>query len=78
MINNTSCWYCSIVYPKDYQKCPSCGRSNANDNLKAALEELNAIIDDETDDDPYCRCGNDPIEEEEFTGTCFGCGKELP
>jgi RNA polymerase subunit RPABC4/transcription elongation factor Spt4 len=36
MINNTSCWYCSVVYPKDWPKCPECNHPNANEDLKAA------------------------------------------
>ena len=32
---------------------------------------------EDVDDSPYCECGNDPIEEEEATGHCFSCGKEL-
>lgn len=30
------------------------------------------------DGDPYCQCGNDPYEEEEASGVCSSCGKELP
>jgi len=75
MINNTSCWYCSVVYPKDFPKCPECDHPNANEDLKAALRELYPLIGD---DDPYCQCGNDPIEEELGAETCFSCGNELP
>ena len=78
MINNTSCWYCSVVYPKDWPKCPECNHQNANEDLKAALRELFLVIGDETDDDPYCQCGNDPYEEEAASGKCASCGKELP
>lgn len=44
----------------------------------AALRELYPVIGDETDDDPYCQCGNDPYEEEAASGKCASCGKELP
>lgn len=37
------------------------------------------LHDDEQDDgDPYCQCGNAPCEEEEASGVCDSCGKELP
>ena len=52
--------------------------ANANEDLKAALRELYPVIGDETDDDPYCQCGNDPYEEEAASGKCASCGKELP
>lgn len=34
--------------------------------------------DPETMDlDPYCQCGEDPIEEELASNTCFACGRPL-
>ena len=49
MINNTSCWYCSTVYPKDMPQCPQCKKPNANEDLKAALRELYPAIGTEND-----------------------------
>ena len=33
--------------------------------------------DDIEDDSPYCECGNQPTEEEDASGICDACGKEL-
>ena len=76
MINNTSCWYCSTVYPKDMPQCPQCKKPNANEDLKAALRELYPAIGPE-DDDPFCECGNYPMEDELASNKCDACGKEL-
>ncbi len=72
--NNTSCWHCSVSYPVGFSKCPECGCANANEDMQQALREL--YPDD--DGDPYCSCGNDPYEEEDASGVCSSCGKELP
>lgn len=41
-------------------------------------EDQRDMDDEELNDSPFCECGNEPIEEEELTGHCFACGKELP
>ena len=41
-------------------------------------EDQRDMDDEELNDFPFCECGNEPIEEEELTGHCFACGKELP
>jgi hypothetical protein len=33
--------------------------------------------DDEPDPEPYCQCGNEPIEDEDASNQCFACGKPL-
>ena len=36
-------------------------------------------MEDEEDDieEPYCNCGNEPIEQEQATNQCMGCGKPI-
>lgn len=46
------------------------------DQREMDLEELGEEPFD--DDEEYCQCGNDPLEEEEIAGRCFACGRFIP
>lgn len=44
-----------------------------------AVDEFMADFepDDRPEDEPYCICGNEPIEDEEASNVCSACGKPL-
>ena len=64
------------------QPCPSCPDGNEWDRNGPTGKACsacggNGFIGEDEDDSPYCECGNEPTEEEDASGICDACGKEL-